>query len=34
MAECKMELCEDQAVKEGYCKVCFAIKDALGGVFG
>ena len=32
MAECKMELCNDQPVKEGYCKVCYAIKDALNNM--
>ena len=29
MAECKIETCKDQAVKDGYCKVCYAIKDTL-----
>ena len=32
MSECKMELCEEEAVKDGYCKVCFAIKDALNNM--
>ena len=32
MSECKMELCEEEAVKNGYCKVCFAIKDALDNI--
>ena len=29
MAKCKMETCKEDAVKDGYCKICFAIKDAL-----
>jgi hypothetical protein len=32
MAECKIETCKDQAVKDGYCKICFAIKDAIHNI--